>query len=270
MKRKAAALILAVLLCLCSAVARADSPGVLRVLAQGDDPAASWSGTAFAVGIQGEDSQIFLTNRHVALGKGDCDEVTLWLLRGDEKIPCSLLAASDGYPDVAVIRAEEPIPGCPALALMSSRQVRNGTAVCSLGYSGTGEFLQSQGTVTESLRMAKAGLTRCLIHTAAIDHGCSGGPLLNEDGVVVGLNTYGLIEEDRFCAVYTDYAMDMLEDLGIEFTQTPGPGIIPTAVSNLLRLPNLPDPVGYGIFAAGVGLVIWLLFPPKKRKNHFN
>ena len=41
-----------------------------------------WTGTAFAVGPAGEDSSVFLTNRHVALGRGEFteDTVKLWLL----------------------------------------------------------------------------------------------------------------------------------------------------------------------------------------------
>ena len=98
-----------------------------------------WTGTGFAVGIAGEDSDIFLTNWHVATGSGKYadDQVELWLLKDDAKfgsdqrplpgcaVKCRVLITTDGYPDVAVIQALAPVSGCKALPLLSSRRVAN-------------------------------------------------------------------------------------------------------------------------------------------------
>lgn len=238
-----------------------------------------WTGTGFAVGLAGEDSSVFLTNRHVALGSGEFteDTVKLWLLLeqpqfGDNREPlpgtaiaCEILATSPDYPDVAVIRTTEPVTGYPALPLLSSGRVRDGTQVYALGYpglqSGNDQLVISQGIVSDHLRLAKANFSRALIHTADIVHGFSGGPLVDERGVVVGQNTYGFeadVSTDYFCSVYIDYGLELLHQLGIPCTTADGPGVIPVLVSNILHRPDLSDTAAYAIFAAA--LVMILLF----------
>lgn len=248
-----------------------------------------WTGTAFAVGPAGEDSSVFLTNRHVALGSGEFteDTVKLWLLPenpefGENKEPlpgtavaCEILMASDGYPDVAVIRTLEPVSGHPALPVLSSARVKDGTTVYALGYpgltSGDKGLMLSQGTVSDHLRLAKASFSRALIHTAGIVHGFSGGPLVDERGVVVGQNTYGFesdVSSDHFCSVHIDYGLELLDALGIPYTTADGPGRIPVLVSNTLHNPNLSDPAAYAIFAAALALMgLFVLYSLKTLKE---
>ena len=236
-----------------------------------------WTGTAFAVGPAGEDYSVFLTNRHVALGSGEFteDTVKLWLLSenpefGDNKEPlpgtavaCEILMASDGYPDVAVIRTLVPVSGYPALPVLSSARVKDGATVYALGYpgltSGDRGLMLSQGTVRDHLRLAKASFSRALIHTAGIVHGFSGGPLVDERGVVVGQNTYGFeadVSTDHFCSVYIDYGLELLDALGIPYTTADGPGVIPVLVCNALHKPGLSDSAACAIFAAALALIV--------------
>lgn len=238
-----------------------------------------WTGTGFAVGIAGTESDIFLTNWHVATGTGafDTEEVKLWLLLDDAEfdenqeplpgcaIACQVLATTTGFPDVAVIRAEEPT-GCRALPLLSSRRVIDQTPVYALGFPGlkeTGYGTDSgpedvditRGVIDRRLTMTSAGDTRCLIHTADIRHGNSGGPLVNRQGAVVGLNTYGFEEAvttELFCSVYIDYGMKMLDALGIPYTTASGPSPITALVANLLRQPDIHPAAAYALFALGL------------------
>lgn len=206
-----------------------------------------WTGTGIAVGIAGEGTDVFLTNWHVASGNGQCapESVQLWILRDDAvfdskqaplaeyAFPCRVLCSTGGFPDMAVVQTVEPVPGCPALPLLSSRRVADGTEVYALGFPGIANLTVSapenvtvtQGIVQMHLTMASAGDTRCLVHSAAIAPGFSGGPLVNAQGEVVAVNTYGFEKEKTdslFCAVYSDYASALLDELGLPYTRAQG------------------------------------------------
>ena len=210
-----------------------------------------WTGTGFAVGISGEDSDIFLTNWHVATGGGKYadGQVELWLLRDNAEldhcqrplpgsaVKCRVLITTDGCPDVAVIQAMEPVEGYKALPLLSSRRAADGTRVYSLGFpglegsrygadSGAEDVSVTSGEIRDHLVMTQIENTSSLIHTAALRHGFSGGPLVNEQGIVVAQNTYGFEEDvsaDLFCAVYIDYGMELLDRLNIPYTIAKAP-----------------------------------------------
>lgn len=208
-----------------------------------------WTGTGFAVGQAGEDSSVFLTNWHVATGSGRCEpeDMQLWLLRegtqfDDAQIPLppdavqvSVLATTQGYPDVAVVQTVQPVSGYKALPLISSRRVEDGSEVYALGFngfqdsgggSGAEDVIITSGVVAEHLVLFSAGGTRSIIHTAPIRHGNSGGPLVDSTGAVVALNAYGFEEEANsalFCAVYTDYAMKLLDRLQVDYTAVRAP-----------------------------------------------
>lgn len=205
-----------------------------------------WSGTGFAVGPAGEDSDIFLTNWHVATGSGKYADhrVELWLLKDNAEfdadqrplpgsaVPCRVLITTDGYPDVAVIQAMEPVQGYKALPLLPSGRTPDGTKVFALGFpglkdshygadSGPEDIRISSGTIEDHLTMTRAGNSRAVIHSAAIVPGFSGGPLVNEQGAVVAQNAYGFQEDVSsrlFCAIYIDYGMELLDRLSIPYS----------------------------------------------------
>lgn len=247
-----------------------------------------WTGSGFAVGIAGTESDIFLTNWHVVTGSGEfnAEEVRLWLLldnaefdENQEPLPgcaiaCQVLAATTGFPDVAVIRAVEPT-GRKALPLLSSRRVIDRTPVYAFGFpglretrfgadSGSEDVDVTHGLIDRRLTMTSAGDTRCLIHSAAIRHGNSGGPLVNRQGAVVGLNTYGFEEDvttELFCSVYIDYGMKMLDRLGIPYTTADGPSPVTALVANILRQPNIHPAAAHVLFVLGLaGIGAFLLY----------
>ena len=275
--------------------ARGEEPGEDPVIAQarqsvvhlygmGADPETGrrsrWTGTGFAVGIAGEESDIYLTNWHVATGSGKYadGQVELWLLLDDAQfdsrhrplegsaVKCRVLITTGGYPDVAVIQALSP-EGCrKALPLRPSGQVPKGAAVTALGFpgldathqgadSGPEDVQVSFGTVREHLAMHNAGDSQTIIHTAAIRHGFSGGPLLDSRGAVVAQNTYGFekdVSTELFCAVYIDYGMELLDRLNIPYTTAEGPSVITVLVANLFHQPHISPTLASVIFAAGV------------------
>lgn len=250
-----------------------------------------WAGTGIAVGIAGEEANVFLTNWHVVSGNGQCtpESVQLWILRDDAvfdskqaplaeyAFPCRVLCSTGGYPDVAIVQTAEPIPDCPALPLLSSHRVADGTEVYALGFPGIANLTVSapenvtvtQGTVQQHLTMASAGDTWCLIHSAAIAPGFSGGPLVNAQGEVVAVNTYGFEAEGSdslFCAVYSDYAMELLEQQGIAYTKAKGDNAVRVFLENLVY-PS--DKTGFRFaaifFAAILAISAWMGYHMKHR-----
>lgn len=207
----------------------------------------SWIGSGFAVGEMDKDSDLFLTNWHVATasGKYDTEQVRLWILQEncvldeesgepdpDKSVECEVLKTTTGYPDYAIIRAKENVSGYKPLPLLSSESIPDGTTVYALGFPGVvgdasashygiNDITSTDGIVSQHMQMVDADNTWVLMHTAKISGGNSGGPLITKDGAVVGLNTYAFgeteITADRFCAVYIDYAIEGLDLLNLPY-----------------------------------------------------
>lgn len=223
--------------------------GVVKIYGLSDNGylLTSWTGTGFAVGEAGKDSDIFLTNQHVVSAEdgSSSDEVRIWILQENceindrtlepdpnRSIACEVLKTTDGYPDYAIIRATEPIEGYKALPLLSSETVPDGLTVYALGYPGVvddasanhygiDDITSTNGIISQHMQYTSADNTWVLMHTAQISGGNSGGPLITEEGAVVGLNTYGFGENrnnvNRYCAVYIDYAIQGLDELGLPY-----------------------------------------------------
>lgn len=223
--------------------------GVVQIYGLANDGVylSSWVGTGFAVGEEGEDSDVFLTNWHVVTGDGQFEQsdVRIWILQEncyidaetyepdpDRSIACEVLKTTTGYPDYAIIRAVESISGYKALPLLSSEDIQDGTTVYALGYPavvggasashyGIDDITSTNGIISQHMQYAYADNTWVLMHTAQISGGNSGGPLITEAGAVIGLNTYGFGESEenmnRYCAVYIDYVMEGLDELDISY-----------------------------------------------------
>lgn len=267
--------------------------GVVQIYCLGAYPDC-WIGTGFAVGESGKDSDIFLTNWHVVTGDGTYskDAVQVWLLQEnctfnsatlepdpDKSITCEVLKTTKGAPDYAILRATEPVEGYKPLTLLSGEQVLDGQTVYALGYPGVvGDISASHFGIDDitatngiiSQHMVDTRNIQVLIHTAQISGGNSGGPLITEDGAVVGLNTYGFGEEgedvSRFCAEYIDYAMEGLDSLGLHYTLyksagEPGGKTEGPAVKS--KMPLLIAAAAVVIVAA----VVILLVAMKKKKE---
>lgn len=267
--------------------------GVVQVYAWASTPGGDWvasKGSGFAVGKSGTDSNVFVTNWHVVTAKGlftselfDPASVRIWILLEnadfdkDKKplnscsVECELLYTTDGFPDFAVIRALEPVQGFKALPLMPSDELEDGAKVFALGYPGAVDDLSvthggidditiTQGIVSKHMAEANLGKTRVILHDAAISPGNSGGPLVTEQGAVVGINTYGHATgvNEYSSAVYIDYAMSALHSLNIPF-DTYKAGLLNMDTTTLVL-----------VIAAVIGvalIVVLLVTLPKKRKK---
>lgn len=229
-------------------------------------------GSAFGVGDAGEETDIFVTNRHVIEqdptvivprmnNQGeliDAYRVTtnsIYLLLDNfaynrstgeldasRAVPCTVIyAGSEEEEDVAVLRAPEPVPGRVALALQAEESsLREEDPVTALGYPFLSDRATNEGyllatiddmTVSPGYAMrffeaqdvlADTGRGRVIQMSCAINGGNSGGPLVDENGAVVGINTWTFGVADptvtgSYYAIRVQYAKNALDSLGIAY-----------------------------------------------------
>ena len=161
-------------------VYRRVNPSVVTVVAQLKDGASLGTGVIFT-----EDGYI-LTNYHVLEGGSDC---TIYL-ENDHSYAAKYVAG-DADSDLAVLKTD--LTGLPAAQFGDSEKLTVGDKVYAIGNPLGYEL---RGTLTDGIVSAinrdvwVDGRTMTLIQTnAALNSGNSGGPLINEYGQVVGINT---------------------------------------------------------------------------------
>jgi serine protease Do len=167
-------------------------PAVIQIAAEGeyrdvgmaDGQQGAWMGSGFII----DPSGLAVTNAHVAEGAatlkvyvgGDKDPINAKILGISE---CDDLAVidleGDGYSYVKWHQGAVPVT----------------TKVWAAGFPlGDPQYTVTDGTVAKNNADGQrewASLDYVLESTAAIQHGNSGGPLLTEDGTVVGINYAG-------------------------------------------------------------------------------
>lgn len=172
-----------------------------------------WTGGGFGSGfvvrwerVDGRVETFVLTNRHVIDGASEAevlfsDEVDSGASGGRaSKARRARLLASDESDDVAILRVDPPA-GAAALVLRTEPP-REQEVVVAAGFPGVGarpSFQVTRGAVSNAHFGAEerdVGVAY-LQHTAPIDPGNSGGPLLDERGLLVGMNTAKLVGREN-------------------------------------------------------------------------
>ncbi|QEN05862.1 PDZ domain-containing protein [Thiospirochaeta perfilievii] len=132
------------------------------------------------------DSYFILTNKHVV---GNLDEVSV-LLYNNELLKGSVIGFDVRF-DIAVVKIETDLELSVAEISLSSR-LRVGQFVAALGSPMSYAQSISMGIISNIGRFGgpKDNLSNYIQTDAAINHGNSGGPLVNMKGEVVGINTW--------------------------------------------------------------------------------
>ncbi|MCD7804657.1 MAG: trypsin-like peptidase domain-containing protein [Oscillospiraceae bacterium] len=160
---------------------------------------------------------------------------------------CTVVGYSTEF-DCAILRADSTVSGRVALEIAESCDEANaGDKVFAVGYPGlsssvfdAGELLYSEAlgqyyltrsvsgevsasTITQGI-ISRIGNSSALsdymgsvyvIGTdAVISSGNSGGPLVHEDGKVIGINTYSISGSSVYYAIDVAYAIELAEDNG--------------------------------------------------------
>ncbi len=145
------------------------------------------AGSGFIISKEG----LIITNRHVV----QIPSATLVVILSNQKEYPAKVVAVDPLNDIALLKIQAT--ELPFLTFGDSGRVRIGETVIAIG-NALGEFQNSvtKGIVSGINRkiVAGNGMTSDMIEgaiqtDAAINQGNSGGPLINEEGNVIGINT---------------------------------------------------------------------------------
>jgi putative serine protease PepD len=160
------------------------SQGVVSIRAvtsEGED-----SGT----GIVLNDKGLILTNDHVVAG---ASRLTVAPKGSSTVTRAATLVGEEANDDLALIKIDSSGLGLKPLSLVSSKSAQVGDAVYAIGNPyGLDETL-TRGIVSALARTIEAPngskITGALQTDAALNPGNSGGPLLNDEGDVIGVNS---------------------------------------------------------------------------------
>lgn len=164
--------------------------GSCVVLIEGRSKNEAWRGTGFIIyRDDGPDGHsLILTNSHVAFPE-DGSECVLFVKCKSGEIAKAIPVGQALEADLAVLAIPNMTDMEPIWKLRSSQYVEEGDCVYTVGHPlGVFDFTVSEGKLTKK-RDSMGDAT--LQHSAAISHGNSGGPLLDSEGNIIGINTLG-------------------------------------------------------------------------------
>ena len=205
---------------------------VVRILTSYSDGTMA-SGSGFVV--SGDKANTFIvTNHHVAVL--DNPTYISVILNSEAEINASVVA-SDEDRDLAVIKVAMPL-GLDPLKL-SRESAKKGDGIYVIGFPGDADIFtenlalnHEDTTITDgilsalrSVSITSTGDPVALIQvSAAINHGNSGGPVLDMNGRVVGVSTFtmGATSTDINGAVSVTELISFLQENGISFTLDSG------------------------------------------------
>ena len=235
--------------------------GVVRIYAGFDNNYLEGysTGSGFGVGTPGEKTTYFVTNRHVVEYDGIAADQVYILLEDSalthmgfdpsRAVYCDVIYVSPVM-DIAVLQTDKPVDGRVALDVTDPSETMNrGDTVYALGFPGTADYVDmvinyeteqvhfntpatveqvsfSDGILSKFTTYAAENNTKVIQHSAPINSGNSGGPLINTKGQVIGVNTF-TVSSDDVSETPHSYSINMgqvipaLINLGIELESDP-------------------------------------------------
>jgi S1-C subfamily serine protease len=164
--------------------------GVVQITATGNAQGSPFGGSApqaLGSGFVFDKAGYIITNYHVVSGAGSI-EVTF----SNNASHAATLVGSDPSTDLAVLKVNTSASALTALTLGDSDAVQVGDAVVAIGNPFGLSRTVTAGIVSAIQRQIEAPNQYAIDHViqtdAPINHGNSGGPLINAKGEVIGVN----------------------------------------------------------------------------------
>lgn len=188
-------------------------------------------GSGFAVGAKDEDVEYIVTNYHVVSEAPDRVYVTVTDIYGGIEAD---VIYHDEANDFAILKLDEKLTNRKPIALLSPKELHKSQNIYCIGFPSLSDLASDNSsydsrikdmtitTGTVSNNEYNSGGTNCILSDAKINSGNSGGPMVDEYGQAVGINTAvirdqsnGDFSNNMTLAVSMDYIMDALDDLDI-------------------------------------------------------
>lgn len=225
--------------------------GVVRILTFDRSGTPYSLGTAFGVGQAGKETTYFVTNHHVVSDEDGNQVMQAYILLDNKAytemgfdvsraVPCDIIYYKDDGLDIAVLKTDTPVEGRVALPLLDPTGVMEASdEVYALGYPASADVLGlnginsylvasvedasiTRGIISRFTTASETG-TRIIQHDASVNGGNSGGPLVNKDGAVIGVNSFVFgnlsdsSEAAHSAAIQIDEVMTVLDGLRIDY-----------------------------------------------------
>ncbi|MDR1293495.1 MAG: trypsin-like peptidase domain-containing protein [Bifidobacteriaceae bacterium] len=172
------------------------------------------SGSGFFIGDKGKDPEYLITNAHVIEGphSSGTGEILVVFSGAQNDVVYPEIKHVDYAKDFAILKLSEPTSKRRALPFTLSKDVEVGQSAYALGYPGAaedassyspkdvGDMSTTQGIISRKTSAAFAD-AQVWEMDVAIHPGNSGGPLVTEDGAVIGINTWKQEETMNFAVV---------------------------------------------------------------------
>lgn len=166
-------------------------------------------GTGFLISKEG----YVVTNAHVLSGANFANAIT-----SEKKILSMQLIGYDEELDIALLKISSQNS---FLEFVSSDEVEAGEKVIAIGNPLGLSFSVSEGIVSAKNRQGINEIPGYIQTDAALNPGNSGGPLINSNGKVIGINNFKAQGDNIGFALQSEYIIDSVNKISLKsFNQT--------------------------------------------------
>ena len=184
----------------------------------------------------------------------------------DYSIPEVVYFSGPSEKDIAILKLEEPTNKRIALLIKDSDKVNVGDEATALGFPGVSDNVQDPETINhgvEDVTVTKGIVSKRVKPNgrdydsfqmdASINHGNSGGPLVDSNGYVIGMNTLGNAKDSNMnYAIVSNEIINVLNSERISYKTT------------ALKNPVMLSLIAVGVFFL-IGGIIMLVIPAGKK-----
>ncbi|MBO4687366.1 MAG: trypsin-like peptidase domain-containing protein [Clostridiales bacterium] len=195
-------------------------------------------GSSYAIGDPDGKVQYFVTNGHVVQDHVENGyDIAIYFDDLEYQVPEVVFYQYDQNLDMAVLKIPEPISARKAVVIRDSDEVATGEKCTAIGYPDksmewdanfigdiNGQTVSSGVISKVNFQPSYSGYSfyyRTFQIDTFISHGNSGGPLLDENGFLIGMNTLGSPDSESVnFSIVSNEITAILDQEGIDYTSS--------------------------------------------------